>query len=510
MTDTIVLGLDGANWGVIHEWLEEGRLPNLQSLIENGTHAISRSELPPVTCPNWKCYSTGKDPGGFGVFWWETIDFDGQEITFPDEVSFNSAELWDYFGEEGISWATVNMPTTYPPRQIPNGDIIAGGPLCADTGYTSDPETEEIIVEQFSYSIFPSSTLNHKDSSGQEVDETLEAIESRFDVAEWYLEKHNPEVFHLTIFLLNYIQHFFWDGTPLRRAWELIDERLDYLVKNSRNIILMSDHGSNEIQTVFYINNWLEREGYLQTNNTISGPLGRIGLTQENISKLVEFFGMKEFARQLPDTVRHIFPQNEGAKRSAKARMVNWSESAALASGQGPIYLNSDCSREEVKDLRNQLDQLSTPEGNPVASRVLSTEEAYSEEYSHVAPDLIIEQAPGIHITDGIGNSSIFTSPSRWRAENNREGIFLAAGPDIKDSEIGQISILDIAPTLLHLHGMAVPDDMNGDVLDIFSAESGIDPADQDGREPISISKGSKRRASNAEELLSDLGYLEQ
>jgi len=512
MTETIVLGLDGANWGVIEDWLNDGHLPNIQSLREEGTHAISKSELPPVTCPNWKCYATGKDPGGFGVFWWERINFEEQSILFPDETSFKSPEIWDYLADEGCSWASLNMPTTYPPRDIPNGDIIAGGPLCADDGYTVDPALEDTLEQQFDYRVFPETTFHDKDASQTQIDTTLEVLESRFDVAEWYLDNHDPDFFHMTVFLLNYIQHFFWDGEPLREAWEIIDERVGALDDRCHNLVLISDHGSNEIETVFYINNWLQQEGYLSTQSDVSDAFGNAGLTQERLVGIVSFLGLRDLAKKAPDFLKSLFPQEDGAKRDAKARIVRWEESLALASGQGPLYVSHDVDNREAKidQLITELENLETPDGNPVASRVLRGEQAYSGEFLDIAPDIVIEQAPGVHITDGIGKSEIFTNPTRWRAENDRDGIFLAKGPEITNSELDTVSILDIAPTLLHLNELSVPTDMQGKVLDIFESDSAKSSDTVTSRTPLHISDGAVGDADAVEQRLEDLGYLEQ
>lgn len=62
MADTIVLGLDGANWGVTDRWLGDGLLPGIQRLRGSGVTAVSKSEYPPVICSNWKYYLSGKNP----------------------------------------------------------------------------------------------------------------------------------------------------------------------------------------------------------------------------------------------------------------------------------------------------------------------------------------------------------------------------------------------------------------------------------------------------------------
>ncbi|MFC7231472.1 alkaline phosphatase family protein [Saliphagus sp. GCM10025308] len=126
MTETIVLGLDGANWALLKPWLEEERLPNIEALRSEGVVADMESCLPPVTCPNWRCYSTGKNPGKLGVFWWERIDTDRRTLTTPDSRSFKSANYWDYLNEQGRTAGILNLPMTYPPFEV-DRFLVAGG-----------------------------------------------------------------------------------------------------------------------------------------------------------------------------------------------------------------------------------------------------------------------------------------------------------------------------------------------------------------------------------------------
>ena len=118
MVESIILGLDGANWDLLSPWLESGKLPNIQSLRDNGTTADLESCLPPVTCPNWRCYSTGKNPGKLGVYWWEKIDAENRTLSTPTSKSFKSANYWDYLAADDISTGIFNLPMTYPPLPI--------------------------------------------------------------------------------------------------------------------------------------------------------------------------------------------------------------------------------------------------------------------------------------------------------------------------------------------------------------------------------------------------------
>jgi Flp pilus assembly protein TadD len=53
--------------------------------------------------------------------------------------------------------------------------------------------------------------------------------------------------------------------------------------------------------------------------------------------------------------------------------------------------------------------------------------------------------------------------PGLW---HDLVGIFVAAGPGIARGEIPTVTLYDIAPTLLHLMGLPVPEDMSGKVLE--------------------------------------------
>jgi len=85
---------------------------------------------PPVTCPNWRCYSTGKNPGKLGVFWWEKIDTEERTLTTPTSRSFKSSNYWDYLNDAGKTVGIMNLPMSYPPFEV-DGWMVAGGPAAS-------------------------------------------------------------------------------------------------------------------------------------------------------------------------------------------------------------------------------------------------------------------------------------------------------------------------------------------------------------------------------------------
>jgi len=510
---TVIVGLDGASWRLLDPWIEAGDLPNLAALRERGTWAGTRSCLPPVTFPNWKCYSTGKDPGGLGVFWFEHVDLAAGEIAVAEGGDFGSPELWDYLADAGQRPGVVNMPTMYPPRDV-GGPVVAGGPDAVegeyrsiDGGYTHPADLADRLERQFGYSVHPDPLLSGNDERGAEVEAILDVLETRFEAALWLLEERDLDAVHVTLFYLNVLHHFFWDDDPTRRAWRLVDDWLGRLADRECNLVVMSDHGSAPTTTEFYVNEWLADEGYQRRARTVDDYLARVGLDRETVLRVAKRAGAVDLlADVVPERIQRLVPQSDGLKRDRKLDAVDLPATRAVASGQGPIYLNPAFDTDAVREeLMADLRALEDDEG-PLFTAVHRGEELYSGPHTDEGPAVVLDQRPGVHVNDGIGGGEVTTGPDRWAAENTPHGVFLAAGPDIAArGELDRVSILDLAPTLLTLHGCAVPTDMRGEVLPVFPEEPTVRR-----REPLTLGGADRGRADEAvTERLERLGYME-
>ncbi|MFC7213387.1 alkaline phosphatase family protein [Saliphagus sp. GCM10025334] len=504
MTETIVLGLDGANWSLLKPWLEEGRLPNIEALRSDGVFADMESCLPPVTCPNWRCYSTGKNPGKLGVFWWERIDTDRRTLTTPDSRSFKSANYWDYLNEQGRTAGILNLPMTYPPFEV-DRFLVAGGPGSEQNEYAYPPDLGARLDDE-GYTLHPDRPVTAKGDL-DEADNIVDLIERRLETFRGLLDEEDPDVAHCTVFYVNVLQHFFWRGEPARLAWEVIDEHIGRLREEhpDSNLFLMSDHGCKNVDTVFYANSWLEAEGYLVTESETSDFLTKYGINKKRISKLAHKLGVHDLVTRLaPDRLTDSIPEDEeGFKREQKLEKVDWERSRAIASGQGLIYV-IDKDPETVDAIIDDLSALTNENGDPIAREVMRSDEAYNGSYTDEAPDIVFDQRPGVHTSGAIGSNPVFDDVGQWEAENVRTGLFLASGPDIKVSAVDRdVSITDVAPTVLHSVGCAVPTDMDGTPLPLFGDD------DFDECDPLPFESVDSAGRQSVQNRLEDLGYLE-
>ena len=333
-------------------------------------------------------------------------------------------------------------------------------------------------------------------------------LEKRFEVALHLFEERNLDFMHVTLFYLNVLHHFFWDDEPTLRAWKLVDEWLGRFADlDDTNLVLMSDHGSAPTTTEFYINEWLAEKGYQHRKRTIEDAIRTVGLDRETVLSLAKRAGAVDFLRRtVPERLQQLVPQRAGAKRGRKLEAIDLDQTKAVASSQGPIYINPAFDVETVReDLIADLRTVTDAAGE-LFTAVHRGEDVYSGPYVEDGPEIVVDQRPGVHVNDGIGGGTVQTGPNRWAAENTPHGIFVANGPDFTASgEIEQISILDIAPTLLASNGVDIPADMHGDVLPIFA-----ETPSWSARDPIAIDRmEAKQRSKQATDRLKQLGYME-
>lgn len=470
----LAVGIDGACWPLIDQWIDEGLLPNIKALRDEGMWGTLESTIPPVTCPAWKCYSTGKNPGKLGAFWWENLDIEKQESFIPNSTSFESKELWDLLNENGWTTGVVGMPLTYPPKEV-DGFMISGGPGTPDTGFTYPSKIESELKDKYDYTPRPSYPSSTDDPDAREtfVEESLRQIESEFGISEYLYRKESVDFLQVTSFEINGpLQHLFYDDTPTRQAWQTIDKKIGELSEHFDYVLIHSDHGTSKMDRQFFVNVWLSESGFLERNRKWTEKLADWGLYRENIIDLLDKLGLadtlrnvdiaRKIARRIPDS-KGLFGEAEGAAIFEK---VDWERTQAVGLAQGPIYLNKQTMDEgeydEVREaIISGLKSLKDPAtGQSPIQEVYRKEEIYTGEYVEKAPDIVALDAPRYHNKGGIGKTEMFAD-SHWRGNNSRDGLYAISGPDI-DNQRKDGEIYDLAPTILDLFGTPIPEDVDG------------------------------------------------
>jgi hypothetical protein len=96
-------------------------------------------------------------------------------------------------------------------------------------------------------------------------------------------------------------------------------------------------------------------------------------------------------------------------------------ETKALASGQGPIYLNLAF---DVQAVRESLisDLKTVTDAEPLFTDVHRADSVYDRLSLDIGPYIVLDQRPGVHVNDGMGRNAVQMEPDRWAAENTSTG----------------------------------------------------------------------------------------
>lgn len=532
----LVVGLDGATFDIIAPLLRDGDLPNLGALINGGSSGVLESTIPPVTIPAWVSMLTGKNPGKLGCF--DLLKRVGY-LSEPNSFCYEgNSPLWHILNKYGVSTGLMNIPGTYPPQSV-NGFMITGMLTPSKRSEYSFPsqladdldsriKDYEIDVAQWQYF-----------DRGHFVKDLYKVTKKRLDAA-LYLTEHILCDFYMIVFTSSdRLHHVLWNKSDIvREYWTELDKFLGQLFERFKNdtILIVSDHGFGPLRKTFYVNEWLEERGYLKLKDRPEeGFMSRFGgffeglyrLLRKNFKSLGPLLG---YIRELVgrDRLQKVTYNYLSSEKLEKH--VLWKDTKAFAAVHTPhfgqIYLNikgemRDGSiefreRESIREtIIRDLSGLSDPEtGNQLKVDVYRPEEIYNGPSLDEAPDIIFMIEDGtIEVDATFGQTGILQDGSPftgWTGTHKRDGVFIAKGPLIKSGyKIGKSSILDITPTILHLYGIPLPDDIDGiPIAEIFTTEF-------DERDVIDTSDGgdvqggiTEEEKALIEERLKKLGYI--
>lgn len=496
-----VIGLDGATFDLILPWIKEGRLPSLSYMMKNGVYGELKSVIPILTPAAWSSFMTGKNPGKHGVVDFFTREKDSYAITVVNSTHRSAKEIWTILSENGKKVGIVNVPLTYPPKSV-NGFMITGmmtPPKSQDFVYPSSLKEE--VVKVAGGTLDPMFTYLEREEVF--LSDVFNSTKKSAEISLHLNEKIKPDFFMVVFNGTDYIQHKFWkhmdpkhpehkkeNSVKYRKIfleyYKEIDRILGKFLKiadEQTTVIVMSDHGAGPLHKYIHINSWLLQMGLLKLKSRLRTRLKcflyKIGITPEKIFNAL--FSMR------PPTIRIKTNRTDKKLRNISSKFfisfsdVNWYRTKAYSLGSG-LYINLK-GREpsgtvnpgrEYESLREQIStwlyRVKDPEtGEFVIEKVYKKEEIYNGPYLEMLPDIILVPKSGYMIFDEheFAADSIITQAKAVSAAHKINGILLMSGAGIKkDMALQNVSIMDVAPTILHLLALPVPKDMDGRVLE--------------------------------------------
>ncbi len=549
-----VIGLDGVPFDLLHEWAMSGHMPNFRRLMEQGTCGGLASTMPPTSGPSWSSFSTGKNPGKTGIY-----DFLYRR---PDSYVFppvnarmrDGRSLWRILSDAGKRVGVVNIPISYPVEEV-NGLLISGWmtPYYAKD-FTYPPElAEEINTNVGDYRIYPAETFSEsrKDAFFGACDELLELLT---ETNLYLMEKDDWDFFMTVYFDTDRVLHQLWHYLDAEHPWRTDDGAdrsapvVEYFTKldtavgrlleragDDTNVFVMSDHGMGRASRFVVLNNLLLELGFMKLADDLPTRLKafafRNGFTLRNVHKLADRLGVAKHAEY-----KNVYSFDPLLKRFFLSFMnVDWGRTQAYSFGRhyGSVFLNvagrepngavargSEYERVRDEIAEAMLGYIDPELGRPLVGKCIKREEIYSGSHFDEAPDLMLLPYDPADIFFGLsdfGSNRIWDETYRYSGMHRETGVMIGCGPDVRPgARFDDGSVIDLAPTFLHLLGQAVPEDMDGAPLtDILTEEFNREHPVVRAATPGGEGGGSEAAHDYSEEeeaeimgRLRDLGYL--
>ena len=491
MQKVVVIGIDGMTPELLEPWIKKGYLKNFKKLQENGVYGRLKSTVPPFSAPSWVSIVSGCSPGKHSIYGFESTN--SLDIKLISSRDRKTPAYWNYFTDIGLKNIIVNVPVSYPPEKI-NGVMITGLMTPSEEStYTYPKELkqrltakdlgeyklEAIWLEDFSRARLaknqPEKLLNLLNAQ----------LESRANVTIKFMKSMNWDFTMVVLRATDTAQHFlFHEPKYLLNCYQKVDELIGKIIETEPDATyyIVSDHGFQQIETVFY------PDVFLYMNNLLKPSVEPFN-NPKYITNQFIYHLFQKIIKMIPkDKIHQIKIIKELLfSHSSRDKVYDFSKTKAfsIAEGRG-IQLNLKTryekgivSEDEFEKFRSDLIKLikdiKDPEGNQVISNIYTYEELYGKDAID-PPDIILELAPGFITSEGMNFNNKFIEKVKLSfdksnltcfseedvikrsGDHSQYGIFFAYGNNInKNKLIENIQVYDILPHVFSSLNIPIP-----------------------------------------------------
>jgi len=436
-----VIGLDGVPYDLIEDLVNAGKMPALAEILKEGSPEKMKSSIPPVSSVAWTTFMTGVNPGKHGIYGFIDLKDYSYDPYFPNFTDIKSPLLWDSIAAHGKKTIAINIPQTYPAKEI-NGILISGF-VALDLQKAVYPPSFYPKLKKMDYRI----DVDYQEAAEKKEEfftDLFYTLKKRGEAIKYFLMKEQWDLFIGVFTGTDRLHHYFWNEyeNPQERYHQkfidyytqldtIIGDLVDSLPGHC-HLMIMADHGFCALKQEFFPNTWLKEKGYLKLK------------------------------KDPPDSFSDIH-----------------SDSKAFILDPGRVYINlkgrmpEGCVKvgREYDDLREELMQgfmgISSPSepSSPILERIFRKEELFSGPYLNKAPDLVLHGLSGYDIKGSMSKGYLFGKGRFTGMHTYSDAFLFLRGGDLK----GNYDIVDLAPSILYLLGIPLPNHFDSKPLSSLS-----------------------------------------
>ncbi len=494
MSRVLILGIDALDSILLSRY--EGELEHLGKMKEGSPSIKARSTYPPDTPTAWASIYTGLNPAQHGLIYFLDPLEKVSVIAYEDvpNDSIRGRTFWDTAGSAGKKVCILFPHLGYPVWPV-NG-VMVGKSLQRSRQVVPVQSYPQSLSEEYALlplgnikstpqkSLLPKFIAAHK---------RLVSAEAEFALKMWKEDKW--DIFFFYSSSLDWVGHNLWNyfdendptypgDNPYKNIhkefYKLYDDIVgEFLAVAGPDTITMvlSDHGqAMRPLKLLNINEILRRKGLLIPKikkTDFRDPYYAIEAVRSTVTRFINRFGIGGIAMK----IMHAIPRIR--KMYTAPLAIDWQNTAAYVSDLSGIkaysYGGITIYKERLKDkdydelrtrLIHELAELKEPDSTgPLMEFICRREELYQGEYISKYPDIVFQ------LRDDYGTGwaiygSIF---SESQTHNIQPGshkldspVFLLSNLKGKEPLREEITLMDIAPTVLHLLDIDTPLNIDG------------------------------------------------
>jgi len=432
----VIIGLDGAN-------------KTTASLVGVDTKLHDFiSTIPPYTPPSWTSILTGVNPAKHGVIGWQNVDLKGNKVGLVTSTDVKYPRLSEFLERANLKSVLINLPMTYPFNGIkerkntiiisdwaaPKQDIFPQKLRERYREYLIDPPHEWIKYGKKEYPR-----------------RVKEYTETRMNLYYDLLEKQDWNLYFVVFSETDWFSHVFpqilekKDTNIVKPTFKLINQFIEETKSIADVVLIVSDHGFQVVDKIFYVNEVLARKGLIKYNKLRSQLI--------NVTK-------KIVPRKLLETLIQA-----NASRSVLSYVIQDADAFMIEPETWGIYLKNKNKIKKVVEALKTYEEVSD---------VIEFNKIHKGPYLSKMPDLFVIPEKGVEFSHELKGK---ITEKTYRGDHEIRGVFSAYGEHIKESiKFERLPrVYDIVPTVLHILGLPIPRDTDGRVLiEIFEEDSEV------------------------------------
>ena len=443
----LIFSLHGADWDGLLPWLNQETMPTLASLRAKGRSGNLLAELPSFVNPNWASFWTGVNPGLHGIFAFSDIQKNDLSARV-DRQSIGYPTWMEILSKHRIKTCSLYAPLTNPTPSL-HGSVVSSSiqnelvsypiSLSKELMHRFDPL---MIPKPDQY--FPASGLPDPYGVKHFVELQMKSVLQTRDMALHLMKQQHYDVVLIHVHAIDSLFHALWHGVDRSHPsfdatlYPIIGSFLSSLDRLFKDIIdaiepsrllVFSEHGFMSCNKILNIAPALIQEGILNPANDSHTSLFYMASTHAEES--------------FPVYIDH------------KALYV-----------PHPKMANKDT----YDVLIYALEHICDPTTNiRIIKKAWCAHELYGVDVSGKWNVIVLEINRGYTTRCGDTKGPVFQTSIPYNdymvGTHTSNGLWLYAGREASADESSHISILNLAPSILHHFGITAPPWMQGKVF---------------------------------------------